>query len=287
MKVNLPYVLKAKTAIHVFQALVVFIAWAITFAILISPGGTDGRSKWYFSLCFFTAPALIYLSMTPRFKRTERFVNAYAFAAIDVIFCIFWFSAFIAVAAFNASSQNRGASERKLPLTNCTTFANGSARKCTLSKVTVGFGVAIFISFILTGSISINRLMEYRKTGAFITSKPATDHKTIQADTDEAFSTNPHDEHYDDDGAYPDPGRDNDGHALLHSTDSDEGRHPGRRWDDSPEQPNFPSGAYDGHRPVRGDYDEYHGDDVGRRPGSIESRPEIAPDDYAYRGARS
>ena len=50
MRVNLPYVLKAKVVAHIFQGLLVFIAWTITFAILISPGGTDGRSKWYFTL---------------------------------------------------------------------------------------------------------------------------------------------------------------------------------------------------------------------------------------------
>ncbi|KAH0551766.1 hypothetical protein GP486_007016 [Trichoglossum hirsutum] len=143
MRIDLSYAFKAKVAAHIFQGLLVFIAWAITFSILVSPGGTDGRSKWYFVLCFLTAPALIYLSMTPKFEKTRKFANAYAFVAVDALFCIFWFSAFVAVAAFNAASENRGASERKLPVTNCTTFANGSEKKCTLSKVTVGLGSVV------------------------------------------------------------------------------------------------------------------------------------------------
>ena len=57
MKVNLPYVLKAKVVAHIFQGLLVFVAWAITFSILVSPGGTDGRSKYYFALvCSLVVP---------------------------------------------------------------------------------------------------------------------------------------------------------------------------------------------------------------------------------------
>ncbi|KAH0544404.1 hypothetical protein FGG08_001430 [Glutinoglossum americanum] len=279
--------MRAKIVGHIFQGILVFIAWAITFSILISPGGTDGRSKWYFTLCWFTAPALIYMSMTPRFERTRKFANAYAFAALDILFCIFWFSAFVAVAAFNAASENRGAAERKLPMTNCSTFANGSAKKCLLSKVTVGLGSVICISFILTGAVSVHALMQYRKNGTFLATNRSSIEAQTKAHTNEAFSSN-----LDDDGTYAEPGQEHDEHALLHSTETEGGRHPGQRWDESHEDHHdYPGGGYDRHRPVRGDDDEsYYGEDVGRRqsPTShLEGKPNYPAGDYGYRGARS
>ncbi|KAI9862968.1 MAG: hypothetical protein M1813_004141 [Trichoglossum hirsutum] len=301
MQFNLSYALKAKVVAHIFQGVLVFIAWAITFSILVSPGGTDGRSKWYFVLCFLTAPALIYLSMTPRFEKTRKFANVYAFAAVDALFCIFWFSAFVAVAAFVASSEDRGASERKLPTTNCSTFANGSEKKCKLSKATAGLGSVVFISFIITGAISLYGLMQHRKGkgGTFLGTKSAaaSDPNSMEAQTkahtDDAFSSN-----LDDDGTYVDPGpeHEHDEHALLHSGDAGQGGHTGgeQRWDDRAEDHNGFGGGYDSHRPVRGDDESYYGDEGERydedpRPAHSPpgGRTDYPTGDYGYRGARA
>src|SRR3954453_19521400 len=77
--------------------------------------------------CFLTIPAIIYLTMTPRFPRTRKFANPYAMASVDGFFCILWLSAFAAQASWNSSGK--------------------CATGCKLSKAIVGLGV--FIWFVL------------------------------------------------------------------------------------------------------------------------------------------
>lgn len=83
--------------------------------------------------------------MTPMWSRAQRFANAYAFLAVDALYTIFWFAAFIAVAMWNSSGIIDGAKERKIPddQRNCTTFKWGSESKCKVSKSAVGIGVVI------------------------------------------------------------------------------------------------------------------------------------------------
>jgi hypothetical protein len=51
MRQNLSVLQKAKTVIHVIQALLIFIAACISIAVFTGgPGHTDGRSKWFFAL---------------------------------------------------------------------------------------------------------------------------------------------------------------------------------------------------------------------------------------------
>jgi hypothetical protein len=74
--------------------------------------------------CFLTIPAIIFLTMTPRFPRTRKFANPYAMATVDGVFCILWLSAFSAQAAYNTSGK-------------C-----GNA--CGISKAVVAFGVVLW-----------------------------------------------------------------------------------------------------------------------------------------------
>jgi hypothetical protein len=78
-------------------------------------------------------------------SRAARFANAYAFLAVDALYTVLWFAAFIAVALWNSSGIKQGAKERNIPDNerNCTTFKWGSESKCNVSKASVGVGVVI------------------------------------------------------------------------------------------------------------------------------------------------
>jgi hypothetical protein len=105
MKLNTSYVQKCKTVAHIFQIILIFIAGCITIAVLTKGGETGGATKYYFALvrsrfggrfdegscltvgqCFFSGPAIVYLTMVPMWSRTVRFANAYAFAALDALY---------------------------------------------------------------------------------------------------------------------------------------------------------------------------------------------------------
>lgn len=45
-----------------------------------------------FLQCFVTLPALIYLVMVPMWSRAQKFANAYAFAALDVLYTSAYFA---------------------------------------------------------------------------------------------------------------------------------------------------------------------------------------------------
>jgi hypothetical protein len=83
--------------------------------------------------------------MVPMWSRAQRFASAYAFLAVDALYTILWFAAFIAVAMWNSSGIKEGAQDRKIPddERNCTTFKWGSESKCNVSKASVGVGVVV------------------------------------------------------------------------------------------------------------------------------------------------
>ena len=62
--------------------------------------------------------------MTPRFPRTRKLAHPMALAIVDVLFAIFWISAFAAQASYNSSGKCNGA--------------------CGVSKAVVGLGVFIW-----------------------------------------------------------------------------------------------------------------------------------------------
>lgn len=168
MRVQQSKIQKGKTACHAIQGLLIFVAGCITIAIFTKEGTTDGRTRYFFALCFLTLPALIYLVAVPMWSRTVRFASAYAFAGVDLIYSILWFAAFIAVATWNSDGISAGAKEAKTDKGNCTTFAYGNELKCNLSKATVGFGVVICVLFIATTVISFYYVTVFRRTGVLV-----------------------------------------------------------------------------------------------------------------------
>lgn len=50
MKLQLDAFGQYKNYIHMFQGVVLFLAWALTITVLTRPGDTDGRVGWYFGL---------------------------------------------------------------------------------------------------------------------------------------------------------------------------------------------------------------------------------------------
>jgi translocation protein SEC72 len=96
--------------------------------------------------CWLTIPALVYLVAVPLFPRARRFGNVYAFATVDGVFVILWFSAWVAVASYVAEGKSKGENSQpsdKPKKTGCDAFAYGDAAKCELSTATVILGVII------------------------------------------------------------------------------------------------------------------------------------------------
>ncbi len=44
------YLQKGKNALHGLQGLVIFLGWALTIAVLVKSGRSDGRTKYFFAL---------------------------------------------------------------------------------------------------------------------------------------------------------------------------------------------------------------------------------------------
>lgn len=99
--------------------------------------------------CWLSIPALIYLVAVPLFPRARRFGNVYAFATVDLLFVILWFSAWVAVASYVAEGKQKGEDAQnadknnKDKKTGCDAFAYGSPGKCQLSTGTVILGVIV------------------------------------------------------------------------------------------------------------------------------------------------
>ncbi|KAF2004502.1 hypothetical protein P154DRAFT_519362 [Amniculicola lignicola CBS 123094] len=252
MRVPQSYIQKCKVTAHTFQLIFIFIGLCITIAVLTKDGSSGGATKFYLALCFLTLPGLVYLVMVPMWSRAERFANAYAFVAADALYTIFWFSAFVAVAVYNTKGVREGEKEKKIAEGdgNCTTFKFGPEAKCKLSRATVGFGIVIFIMFIITTSISAYYTIKFRKEGVLpYEGKEINPHHAggELPNKDNAWSTEIEAHDSDDDDRHTERGgnQEEDEYALLHSTETDEGRHPGRplSWGDDRRA----SDGYQGH----------------------------------------
>jgi hypothetical protein len=183
---------RTKNIIHFVQAFVIFIAWAMTIAIWTKGNGIDGRTVWYWILvssivssvefvpmdplqvkggsrvgwtlqltarvmqCWISLPALVYLAAVPMWPRARRFGNVYAFATVDIIYAVFWFSAWVALASYVAqgksigksSSDDKTSSTKTTRATDntksgCDNWAYGSASKCKISTATTIIGVFV------------------------------------------------------------------------------------------------------------------------------------------------
>ncbi|KAJ4308922.1 hypothetical protein N0V94_009158 [Neodidymelliopsis sp. IMI 364377] len=186
-------------------------------------------------MCFLSIPAIIYLVMVPMWSRAKKFASAYAFLAVDLLYTILWFAAFIAVAMWNSQGIKDGAKEKKIAEDdrNCTTFAYGSESKCNVSKAAVGVGVMVFIFFLITSAISGYYLHKFLREGIlpYESSDPNPHYASGDNGKDNAWSTEIEQQNdSDDDDRHTERGgnQEEDEYALLHSTETDQGRHPGR-----------------------------------------------------------
>ncbi|KAJ5626763.1 hypothetical protein N7528_004190 [Penicillium herquei] len=213
---------RTKNAIHFAQAFIIFLAWALTIGIWTKGGsGIDGRTVWYWILCWISMPALIYLAAVPMWPRARRFGNVYAFATVDLLYTIFWFSAWVCLASYvaqgksigktssdssSSSSSTSSSKSRRADKTvraasttttaatststgsGCHNWAYGNATKCNLSEATTIIGVVIFILFAVTAWMSIRNVMHFRRTG---TLPDAVSDPTFAAQSKAAFSSNP------------------------------------------------------------------------------------------------
>ncbi len=78
--------------------------------------------------------------MVPMWSRARRFAHAYAYAALDTLFALFWFSAWIAVSSYVVSGKGKGKNKKK---DGCDNFKYGSPAKCKLSEATIFLGVGV------------------------------------------------------------------------------------------------------------------------------------------------
>jgi hypothetical protein len=167
---------KIKLGVHIAQSTLILVAWCLEIATFHNAKSIDGRPGWYFGLCFLTVPAIIYLTMVHRFPRTRKWANPYALVSIDLIYAIFWISAFAAQASYNSSGKCKGA--------------------CGVSKGVVGFGVFIWLLWCLTTAMSLYGLAYYKREGYLPgASRAPFNAQAIDPDK-EAFSTAPHDDEY-------------------------------------------------------------------------------------------
>lgn len=168
--------------------------------------------------------------MVPIWPRTRRLGSPYAYALLDLLLAILWFSAFISVAVWNSAGGS-----------SCDDWSHGSAAKCRTSEACVGLGVILWLSFVAAAWLSGKAAWRYRRGGGVLPS-PSNDGAGVEGPyshgasnvTDaeaEVASKDPWSTELDlgpgdrlpfgqgtglDDDAY-----------LLHSTATNEGRHPG------------------------------------------------------------
>ena len=186
--------------------------------------------------------------MVPLWSRAWRFANVYAYLALDLLFSLLWFAAFIAVATWQSQGMMKGVKDDKNADSskNCEHFGFGSVSKCNVTKASVGMGVILFLLWCITSGISIMMVIKYRKTGVVLGGAPGVGRKqsTFQQHNDaskDAWSTRI-DEHDGDDMQEVDEERrkygqeaDDDYQGLLNranagspDTQTEHGAHPGR-----------------------------------------------------------
>ncbi|EME43344.1 hypothetical protein DOTSEDRAFT_174149 [Dothistroma septosporum NZE10] len=164
---------RLKAAMHLAQAVLVFVAGCLTLAVMTKAGGYGGQVGYYFALCFITIPAILYQVTVPMWTRAWRLNNVWAIAIIDILFTLLWFAAAIAVAVWNANGLAAGKETTGKTTTKrdthkdgtCASFGYGSKSKCEVSKANIGFGIIISLLFGVCSYIAIRAVMEYRRTG--------------------------------------------------------------------------------------------------------------------------
>ncbi|KAL4920708.1 hypothetical protein BDW62DRAFT_176077 [Aspergillus aurantiobrunneus] len=230
---------RTKNLLHGLQGFLIFLAWALTIAVFTKGGGIDGRTAWYFALCWFTIPGLIYLVAVPMWPRARRFGNVYAFAVVDCLYTLLWFTAWVCIASYVAQGKSEGKDKDENSDKNqdenkggCDNWKYGSASKCNVSTATCIVGVVIFLLFLGTAWMSFRNVMHFRRTG---TLPDAVSDPTFAAQSKAAFSSNPAQDFDEEDDFRSRAGmgsslrdRDED-YALLHQSEIDDLGNPNGR----------------------------------------------------------
>lgn len=191
--------------------------------------------------------------------RARRFGNVYAFATVDCLYTVLWFSAWICLASYVAQGKSEGKdkddkdnkdkdSDNK---SGCDNWKYGSASKCNVSTATTIVGVIILfvfryyqrcefsannyfsLLFLLTAWMSFRNVMHFRRTG---TLPDAVSDPTFAAQSKAAFSSNPAQDFEEEDdfrsgrGGMGSSARDRDeDYALLHQSEVDDMGNPNSR----------------------------------------------------------
>jgi hypothetical protein len=115
--------------------------------------------------------------MVPMWTRAWRFANIYAYLGLDLLFALLWFAATIALGVWQSQGLKQGQQDHKdddastSKPSDCELWAWGSVSKCKVTKAAVGFGVVIFMLWVLTSAISVWMMNKYKKTGIIPGSK--------------------------------------------------------------------------------------------------------------------
>ncbi|TVY38037.1 hypothetical protein LSUB1_G005278 [Lachnellula subtilissima] len=177
MEFGVQHLQMGKLGLHIAQTVLVFVSWVLDITVFRSSAKIDGRVGWNFGVCFLTIPALIYLTMTPRFPRARKLANPYAMAVVDCLFCVIWLSAFATVANWNGAGK----------------CGDG----CGKAKGVVALGVFTWLLWIATSLISLYGVVYYKREGYLPgASRAPTNAQMIDPDK-EAFSAGAHDGHDD------------------------------------------------------------------------------------------
>jgi translocation protein SEC72 len=80
--------------------------------------------------------------------RARRFGNVYAFATVDFLYTLLWFTAWICIASYVAQGKSEGKSDKDKDKdsdkkTGCDNWKYGNASKCKISTATCIMGVVI------------------------------------------------------------------------------------------------------------------------------------------------
>jgi len=164
-----PLVLQRATfGFHVLQALMIPITMGVTGASMLQAGSANSSTKYMFAMCWLTIPALIYVTMTPRFQRTKPLANPFAICGFNCVFTFFWFIAPIALGVANTKSQVAGRDARALVEEDFPKDTKPSCetalfpKECSLNSAAVGLGVFMFLFLTATSITAIYVAIYYR-----------------------------------------------------------------------------------------------------------------------------
>jgi hypothetical protein len=139
--------------------------------------------------------------MTPRYKQSKRFANPSALAIVDILFAVFWISAFAAQASYNSSEKCKGACGASKAIVGMGVFIwcvgpASSRRVCFFHRREGKSNTENRLFWCLTALISVYGLLYYRREGYLPGFSRAPFNAQMIDPDKEAFSTAPHDDEY-------------------------------------------------------------------------------------------